>query len=298
MTPPQRNEASPTIRDPIPARAGIGLRHVHLPDFLTSPPAIPWLEIHSENYLIPGGPRLHALERIRRDYPLSCHSVGLSLGSAEGIDEDHVQRLKALYDRFQPDLISEHVSWSVTNGIYLNDLLPLPYTEEALDVFCRNIDRAQARLGRPILVENPSSYVAFAHSTMPEWEFMAEITRRTGSGLLLDINNIHVSATNHGFDSHEYLAAIPAAAVEEIHLAGHAARDIDGEVILIDDHGSAVDDAVWRLYEHVLARLGPVPTLIEWDTNIPPLAVLRAEADRAETVLNAVREQSGDRHAA
>ena len=298
MTSSHRNEASLYIRDPIPARAGIGLRHVHLPDFLTSSPAIPWLEIHSENYLIPGGPRLHALEAIRRDYPLSCHSVGLSLGSAEGLDENHLQRLKVFYDRFQPDLISEHVSWSVTGGIYLNDLLALPYTDEALDVICSNVDRAQTRFSRRILVENPSSYVTFSHSTMPECEFMAEITRRTGAGLLLDVNNIHVSATNHGFDPHEYLTAIPAAAVEEIHLAGHFVRDIGGETLLIDDHGTAVDDAVWRLYEHALARLGPIPTLIEWDTNIPPLTVLLAEAHRAEVYLGAARRRDEARHAA
>src|SRR5512143_1397347 len=185
---------------PIPARAGIGLRHTHVQDFLDAPPATGWIEVYSENYLGRGGPRLAALEAIRRDFPLSCHCVGLSLGSAERLDRDHLDRLRALFDRFQPALVSEHVSWSITGGVYLNDLLPLPYTEEALEVICRNIDHAQTVLRRQILVENPSSYVSFPFSTMPEWEFMAAIARRTCCGILFDVNNVHVSACNHRFD--------------------------------------------------------------------------------------------------
>ncbi len=277
-------------RHAIPARAGIGLRQPHIDQVLLEAPDVGWLEIHSENYLAPGGPRLRALELVRRDYPLSCHGVGLSLGSAEGLDRDHLARLKALFDRIEPGLISEHVSWSVAEGVYLNDLLPLPYTEEALAILCRNIDHAQSVFGRQMLIENPSSYVAFAHSEMPEWEFMAEAARRTGCALLLDVNNIHVSAHNHAFDADAYVAALPLDRVEEVHVAGHFVRtflDVRGEArtILIDDHGAQVDQAVWDLFTRVLARLGPVPTLMEWDTNVPDLPVLLAEAAIADRLL-------------
>ncbi|MFQ5983832.1 MAG: DUF692 domain-containing protein [Woeseiaceae bacterium] len=286
----------PFTAGPVPVSAGIGLRHPHVPDFLESPPAIGWIEVHSENYLAAGGPRLGALEAIRKDYPLSCHGVGLSLGSHEGLDTAHLTRLEALFDRFEPQLVSEHVSWSVTEGVYLNDLLPLPYTEEALAVVCGNIDHAQEFFGRQILVENPSSYLRIAHSTMPEWEFMSEVARRTGCGILLDVNNVYVSAHNHVFDPETYLAAIPADAVREIHLAGHAVRRFGDETVLIDDHGSVVIDPVWRLFELALRRLGPLPTLIEWDANVPELSVLLGEAERAEGFLNALRTR-GDGNA-
>jgi len=275
--------------DAIPARTGIGLRHTHMRDFVENPPAVGWIEVHSENYLGRGGPRNRALERIRRDYPMSCHGVGLSLGSCEGLDRDHLARLRTLMDRFQPGLVSEHVSWSVTGGTYLNDLLPLPYTEEALAVICRNVDHAQAALGRRMLVENPSSYVSFPSSTMPEWDFMAEIARRTGCGILLDVNNIHVSAHNHRFDADRYLDGVPLDAVGEIHVAGHFVQRFDTETILIDDHGAPVAEPVWALLRRTLARLGPMPILVEWDTNIPELPVLLAEAAKAEALLDAVR---------
>jgi hypothetical protein len=279
--------------DPIPAKAGVGLRHAHVGDFLENPPAeVGWVEVHTENFMGAGGPRNRALERIRRDFPLSCHGVGLSLGSAEGLDPDHLARIRRVVDRYQPGLVSEHVSWSVTGGVYFNDLLPLPYTEEALAAICRNIDRAQEALGRRILVENPSSYVRFAESTMPEWEFMAEIARRTGCGLLLDVNNIHVSAFNHAFDAEPYLDAVPLDRVQEVHVAGHSVREIDEQTILIDDHGSQVTDAVWTLFRRALDRLGPVPTLVEWDTNIPELPVLLGEARKAQLVLDKVGERS------
>jgi hypothetical protein len=285
--------------DPIPARAGVGLRQAHVRDFVESPPAgVGWVEVHTENYMGEGGPRNRALERIRRDYPLSCHGVGLSLGSADGLDDSHLARIRRVIDRYQPGLVSEHVSWSVTGGIYFNDLLPLPYTEEALAVICRNVDHAQEALGRQILVENPSSYVRFAESTMPEWEFMAEIPRRTGCGLLLDVNNIHVSAVNHSFDPEPYLDAIPLDRVREVHVAGHCVRQIDDETILIDDHGSRVADAVWLLFRRALERLGPTPTLVEWDTNIPELPVLLAEARKAQIVLDAVAGRRSAGHAA
>jgi hypothetical protein len=254
--------------------------------------------VHAENYLGRGGPRNRALERIRRDYPMSCHGVGLSLGSWEGLDRDHLARLRALADRFQPGLVSEHVSWSVTGGTYLNDLLPLPYTEEALAVICRNVDHAQEALGRRILVENPSSYVSFPASTMPEWDFMAEIARRTGCGILLDVNNIHVSAHNHRFDADRYLDGVPLDAVEEIHVAGHFVQRFDTGTILIDDHGAPVAEPVWALLRRTLARLGPMPILVEWDTNIPELPVLLAEAAKAEVLLDAVRPAEGARHVA
>jgi uncharacterized protein (UPF0276 family) len=271
---------------PLPARAGIGLRHPHIEEFLGCPPAIGWAEVHSENYLAGGGLRLSSLEKIRRDLPLSCHGVGLSLGSAEGLDGAHLAALKHLFDRIQPGLVSEHVSWSVSGGVYYNDLLPLPLTEEALGVFCRNVDRAQEAFGRRILVENPSTYLDLADSRIPEPDFIAEIVRRTGCGLLLDVNNIHVSAHNRGFGSDGYLAALPLAAVGEIHIAGHATRRIGGESVLIDDHGSRVTEPVWRLLAAALARTGPVPVLVEWDTDIPALSVLLGEALIAERAIS------------
>jgi uncharacterized protein (UPF0276 family) len=274
---------------PIPARAGIGLRHPHVQAFLDGPPAIGWVEVHSENYLAPGGLRVSSLERIRRDLPLSCHGVGLSLGSAEGLDAAHLAALKHLFERVAPGLVSEHISWSISGGVYYNDLLPLPLTEEALGVFCRNVDRAQEAFGRRILVENPSTYLDLAASRIPEPQFIAEIVRRTGCGLLLDVNNIHVSAHNRGFDALAYLAALPLAAVGEIHIAGHAQRAIGGENVLIDDHGSRVIEPVWRLLDAALARTGPVPVLVEWDTDIPALGVLLAEAERADAALRAPR---------
>ena len=274
------------VAGPIPAAAGIGLRHPHLPAFLSETPKVGWLEVHSENFLGRGGPRLRALERIRADYPVSCHGVGLSLGSAEGLDPAHLERLAALFEAIEPGLVSEHVSWSVNQGAYLNDLLPLPYTEEALDVLCRNIEQAQEAFGRRILVENPSTYLTFAASEMGEAEFLSEAVRRTGCGLLLDVNNVFVTCQNHGFDAEAYLAALPAEAVGEIHVAGHAETEVEGQPLLIDDHGSRVPPPVWRLLESALALTGQVPVLVEWDTAIPELAVLLGEAETAQFALD------------
>lgn len=279
-------------RDPVPAAAGVGLRHTHYGDFLNGGPAVAWLEVHSENYLCPGGPRLATLEAIRRHYPLSCHGVGLSLGSAEGLDSAHLARLRSLIDRFEPGLVSEHVSWSTTGGDYLNDLLPLPYTEEALDLLVTNIGQAQDALGRAILIENPSSYVTFAESTIPEWEFCVEAARRSGCGLLLDVNNIHVSAHNHGYDAREFVAAIPGELVGEIHIAGHADTEWDGRPVLIDDHGSRVKEAVWGLLDAALARVGPKPVLMEWDLDLPPLETLLGEAARAQAALDGLGSEA------
>ena len=263
--------------------AGIGLRHPHLEELIERPPAgLAWVEVHTENYMAAGGPRLRQLELVRERYALSFHGVGLSLGSADPPDPAHLARIKALADRFEPALMSEHVAWSVEDGHYLNDLFPIPYTEEALELVSRNIGIAQDALGRRLLVENPSSYLRFVDSTMPECEFVAELVRRSGCGLLLDVNNVHVSARNHGFDVGEYLAAMPGDAVGEYHLAGHAEVEVDGVPLLIDDHASRVVPEVWGLFERALAAFGPRPTLVEWDNAIPPLAVLLEERAAAQ----------------
>jgi uncharacterized protein (UPF0276 family) len=266
---------------PVPASAGIGLRAPHYREILDARPAIGWLEVHSENFFGRGGQPLDYLERVRDLYPVSLHGVGLSLGSADGLRDSHLARLKALVDRFEPALVSDHLCWGAIGKQHLNDLLPLPYTEEALRVVCANIVQAQDFLGREILVENVSSYLQFADSHIPEWEFVAEVVRRTGCGLLLDVNNIYVSANNHGFDALRYLDAMPAHAVREIHLAGF---DSNG-LFLIDTHGRRVAGPVWNLYGAALSRVGAVPTLIEWDTDVPPLAVLLDEAGKAQEIL-------------
>ena len=246
-----------------------------------------------------GGTSLRYLETIRRDYPLSLHGVGLSLGSAEEIDAAHLTRVRRVVERFDPGLVSEHLSWSVIGGAYLADLLPLPMTEEALAVVCRHVEQAQACLKRHLLIENPSTYLRFRHSTIPEWEFLARVAERAGCGILCDVNNIYVSACNHGWDAATYLAALPAAAVGEIHLAGHAVKKLDdGQTLRIDDHGSRVAPAVWALYAEALARFGPVPTLIEWDTDVPPLEVLLEEAARAAAMLREAEREHAAAEAA
>jgi uncharacterized protein (UPF0276 family) len=278
----------------LPAGAGIGLRSPHVAEVLATRPAVPWLEVHPENYL-GGGPAVRALLAIRREYPVSLHAVGLSVGSASGIDYQHLGRIKDLMERLEPALVSEHLAWSQIDGAYFNHLLPLPYTEESLAVVCRNVDAMQTRLGRRVLIENPSGYLRFAASTIPEPEFLAAMAARTGCGLLCDLNNIHVTAENLGLDSAAYLAALPPDAVGELHLAGHTVNDTDGGPLLIDDHGCPVSPAVWVLYERALERFGPIPTLVEWDTNVPPLDVLLAEARQADARL---RGQTSDAHAA
>ena len=266
--------------------SGIGLRSVHVAEILATRPAIDWLEVHAENYMA-GGPAVRALQRLRPDYPLSVHGVGLSLGTAEGLDARHLERLAALVERLEPALVSEHLSWSVVGGVYLNHLLPLPYTPESLAGVSEHVDRVQDRLGRRLLVENPSSYLRFRYSPIPEPEFLNALARRTGCGLLCDVNNVYVSCENLGDDAAAYLEALDSSAVAEIHLAGHAVNDADGHRILIDDHGSRVAPAVWRLYTHALACFGAVPTLIEWDTDVPALAVLLGEAATASGMLRA-----------
>jgi uncharacterized protein (UPF0276 family) len=253
---------------------------------LATRPAVAWFEVHAENYM-GNGPALRALEDVRRDYPISLHGVGLSLGTAEGLDARHLSRLRTLVDRLEPVLVSEHLAWSVADGVYLNHLLPLPYTEESLDVVARHIAQAQDALQRRLLIENPSSYLRFADACMSEPAFLIELVRRTGCGLLCDVNNIYVTCSNFHEDPAVYLAALPSAAVSEIHLAGHTCNEVDGVSILIDDHGSRVAAPVWQLYKLALARFGPVPALVEWDTNVPEFSVLLDEADRADRVLHA-----------
>jgi len=274
----------------MPAAAGIGLRFQHHQAFRDTRPRVAWLEAHTENYM-GGGTPLSYLDRIRRDYPISLHGIGLSLGSAEGIDGIHLERIRRVVERFEPGLVSEHLSWSTVGGTYLADLLPLPMTEEALDLVCSNVDRVQAYLERRILIENPSSYLCFKHSSIPEWEFLAAVAQRTGCGILCDVNNVYVSASNHGWDASTYLAALPIEAIGEIHLAGHSVRQIhDERVLRIDDHSSRVAPAVWALYAEALARFGQVPTLIEWDTDVPALDVLLDEAAQATRYLERARE--------
>jgi uncharacterized protein (UPF0276 family) len=271
-------------------RAGTSFKPEHLQAIMAESVAQGFFEVHAENYMGAGGPPHRALERIRRDHPVSLHGVCMSLGGPQPLDREHLARFKTLVDRYEPALVSEHLAWSTHLNTYLNDLLPLPYTSTTLSRVCDHIDKMQAAIGRPILLENPSTYVLFAASSMSETEFIREISRRTGCGLLLDINNVFVSATNHGFSALDYLRDFPLSQVGEIHLAGHAEQqDDEGDLLLIDSHDGPVADAVWRLYELVIARRGPVPTLIEWDSRIPDWPVLRAEARAAQAIL--------DRHA-
>jgi hypothetical protein len=273
---------------PRQASAGIGLRKAHYSEFLNEKQPVAWLEVHAENFLNFNTPAYHILERIRKDYPISLHAVNLSLGSSDGIDEDHVKRVKALIDRINPFLVSDHLSWGRIDGYYLNDLLPVPYTQEALKLFTSTIARIQDIFGRPLLIENPSSYLQYHSSDIEEADFLATLVHRTGSSILLDVNNIYVSCCNHGWNAEAYLKTIPAAKVKEIHLAGHS---LQGSV-RIDDHGSRVCDDVWNLYQKAITLFGPVPTLIEWDTNVPEWEVLRAEAAKAQTILDSVRVPS------
>jgi uncharacterized protein len=277
---------STTRHGPMPAQAGIGLRAQHHLDVLNDAPKVGWLEAHSENYFAQGGARVDILQRIRAHYPLSLHGVGLSLGSADPLNKEHLAHLKTAVGRFEPALVSEHLCWSSVGGRFANDLLPLPYTDEALRHIAARIAAVQDHLGRQILIENVSSYLEFTCSTLSECEFLTGVAAESGCGILLDVNNIYVAACNHGFDPYEFLQGVPQGAVQEIHLAGHSRVSVDeSQSLLIDTHSTTVCDAVWDLYRAALARFGAVPTLIEWDTDIPPLAVLVAEADKANATL-------------
>jgi uncharacterized protein (UPF0276 family) len=275
----------------MPAAAGIGLRPPHVVEILRTQPRVAWLEVHSENYFAAGGAHIAQLERIAEFYPVSLHGVGLSLGSTDPLDQRHLDQLGQAVLRFEPTFVSEHLAWSSVGGRHANDLLPLPYTEEALHHVSRRIAAVQDALGRQLAIENVSSYVEFASSRLREWEFLAGVAAESGCGLLIDVNNIYVSARNLGFDPEVYLAAIPPAAVRELHLAGHTSLQSQGHELLIDTHGAPVAEPVWDLYARALARFGARPTLIEWDTDIPPLATLLAEAARADAVLGGARAQ-------
>jgi uncharacterized protein len=270
----------------LPARSGIGLKPQHVHQVLDTRPDIGFFEVHAENYMVPGGPFHHGLSRIREHYPLSLHGVGLNLGGLDALDELHLNRLAELLKRYEPAAFSEHLAWTHHGGVYFNDLLPLPYHPAALDRVCDRIDQAQERLGRRLLLENPSTYLASSASTMSETQFLTEVLRRTGCGLLLDISNAYVSCVNHGWDVTRYLNDLPLTAVGEVHLAGFSrSEDASGAPLLIDNHGSPVDAAVWRLFSDVVARIGSVPTLLERDHHIPSFDALYAEAKFAERLL-------------
>lgn len=265
---------------------GIGLRHPHYYQVLEEQPNIGWLEVHTENFMLKGGPLLELLFSIRQSYPLSFHGIGLSLGSADGVSEEHLKRIKELSQRFEPFLISDHLSWSNIGQTFLPDLLPLPYTTESLQIFTENIDKAQNYLQRTLLIENPSSYLEYTNSEYSEATFLSELTKRTGAKILLDVNNVFVSCSNHQWNIMDYINTLPLFAVQEIHLAGHSIKHDDNNNILrIDTHDDYVCAEVWELYQHVVNHLGKIPTLVEWDANIPSLDTLLMEAYKAHDYL-------------
>lgn len=276
----------------IPARAGIGLKPQHYQAILRDRPDFGFFEVHAENYMGAGGPPHHYLEAVRKDYPISLHGVALSIGGELPLNRDHLARLKALLERYDCGLFSEHLAWSTHEDAYLDDLLPVPYTGKTLQRVCDHVNETQDFLGRKMLLENPSTYVQFEESTMSEIDFISQIAARTGCGLLFDVNNVFVTCKNHNLDPNAYIDAFPVEHVGEIHLAGHdERRDDTGAPLLIDAHGSPVVNRVWKLYERAISRVGPVPTLIERDANVPPLADLLAEASRADRVLDAERRR-------
>jgi uncharacterized protein (UPF0276 family) len=285
--------SAPSAARSVPPRAGVGLKAEHYRTILEAKPNIGFFEVHAENYMGAGGPPHRYLAAIRQDYPLSLHGVGLSIGADRPLDRDHLMRLKGLNERYAPGLFSEHLAWSTHDGAFLNDLLPVPYTTETLDRVCEHIDEFQAAVGRQMLLENPSTYVAFAESAYTECDFIAEIAARTGCGLLLDVNNVHVASTNQQWDPIAYIDSYPLDLVQEVHLAGYA-QDADdkGRPLLIDAHDRPVDEIVWDLFAHVLTLIGPVPTLIEWDNDVPAWPVLEAEAKRAEAIMFAGNERA------
>jgi len=267
---------------------GVGLRVPHYRQFLTQRPGVDWLEVHTENYLNPGGWDAHVLTRLRQDYPISLHGVGMGIGSAQGFSERHLQRVRDLVQRIEPVLVSEHLCWGIVDDRHLNDLLPLPLTEEALALVCQRVEHIQHVLGRPILLENVSTYVRYRIDAMSEAEFLAAAAAQTGCGILLDINNLYVNQCNHQEDAQAALQAIDPETVGEYHLAGHWL----GPDAVIDHHGAQVAEPVWALYEAALRRFGPKPSLIEWDTDLPALEVLLSEAQRARAITKHVIQES------
>ena len=270
----------------LPAHAGVGFKLEHFRDILAAAQPIGFFEVHAENYMGAGGPPHAQLGALRERYALSVHGVGLSIGSMQPLDSDHLARLKVLCNRYKPESFSEHLAWSSHDGVYFNDLLPLPYTRQTLMRVAEHIDEVQTTLGRTMLLENPSNYIGIAESTIPEVDFLTEVAKRTGCGLLLDVNNVFVSAKNQGTDPLLYLEAFPLDQVREVHLGGHNEElDDAGGPLLIDTHASSVADAVWTLYAYLIARTGPIPTLIEWDNNLPDWPTLRAQAIAAQNIL-------------
>ncbi|MFO1394961.1 MAG: DUF692 domain-containing protein [Steroidobacteraceae bacterium] len=282
MTEPAERRSSGA---PIPARAGIGLRSPHHEHAAAGRPAVAWLEVHTENYFHDGGPAVRALERARAHYPLSLHGVGLGLASTAPLDRDHLARVRAAVQRFEPSLVSEHACWNRAGGVHYNDLLPTPHTEEAAMHLAARVREVQDVLGRQILVENLSSCLRWSASCLEEWEFLGAVVAHSGCGLLLDVNNLYVNSVNLGLDAVRCIDEVPAHAVREIHLAGHRRNPVGSRELLVDDHGSVVCPEVWALYERAIGRFGPVPTLIEWDTRVPDVEVLVAEARTADAVM-------------
>jgi uncharacterized protein (UPF0276 family) len=277
-----------TIRPSTDLSVGVSLKAQHYQLILEQQPSVDFFEIHAENYMVDGGAHHRFLEAISNQYPISLHGVGMSLGSAEGLDDAHVARFRELVDRYNPALVSEHLAWSVEGETYLNDLLPFPLNAESLAVVVGNVNRVQDAIGRKLLVENPSSYMTFKNSDIPEVEFLADVVGQTGCGLLLDVNNIYVSGRNMGWSPEAYLDAVDGASIGEIHLAGHLLKDIDGTELRIDDHGSAVADDVWSLYRRLINRVGVKPTLVEWDNNIPDFSEFLNEAEKARSLQTAM----------
>ncbi len=276
-----------TLRKTLPNQAGIGFKSQHFQDLLDDPGPVAWLEIHAENYMGDGGRPLAQLRELRARFPISVHGVGLSIGGENPLDRDHLARLKHLCTWLEPESFSEHLAWSTHDTGYLNDLLPLPYNEETLTRVASHIDQVQETLGRRMLLENPSSYLSFDSSTLSETEFLKELTSRTGCGLLLDVNNVFISAANLETEPQAYIDAFPTDSVGEIHLGGHDEDEASTPRLLIDSHAKPVADPVWDLLSYTLTQTGPAPLLIEWDTDVPPFAVLRNEAARAEVALTA-----------
>ena len=278
----------------LPHTTGLGFKPEHFHDIMGAQAAVGFFEVHAENYMGDGGAPHAMLSALHEHHAVSIHGVGLSIGGADGLNRDHLARLRKLVDRHRPESFSEHLAWSSHGAAWLNDLLPLPYTTETLTTVCAHVDQVQETLGRKMLLENPATYVTFDASTWSETDFLTELVRRTGCGLLLDVNNVFVSAINHRFDPRAYLAAFPLDAVGEIHLAGHAVENLPTGPLLIDSHGSPVADPVWALYAEILTRTGPLPTLIEWDTDVPSFALLLAEAARAKALLQTAQGRLTD----
>lgn len=274
----------------LPQRAGVGLKSVHYNDILTSWPDLGFFEVHPENFMCAGGPPHYYLTKIREHYALSLHGVGLSIGGSQAPSDEHLKQLKILLDRYQPESFSEHLAWSSHEAGYFNDLLPLPLTKETCDTVVEHIDQIQTTLGHRLLLENPSTYITFEQSTYDEVDFLTEVANRSGCGLLLDVNNVYISCTNHEKNSETYIDRFPMHLVGEIHLGGHTPEEDDlGSPLLIDTHNKQVVDDVWQLYSRTIDKAGPKPTLVEWDTDIPTWDILYAEAERAETILEKQR---------